>query len=124
MLQTYFHYVAEGNLWETKGMFVSVPTLLLQFKDFNSPLSTEYKNNLHNTDLLILDDVAVTGLTQFDYLQLFSLVDQRMLANKSIIFTSNITSLADLEKSIGSRLASRIWNNSEVIEIRGGDMRG
>lgn len=123
MLQTYFHYVAEGNLWNVKGMFVSVPSLLLQFKDFNSPLSKEYKDNLERADLLILDDVAVTGLTQYDYLQLFSLIDKRILANKSMIFTSNNTSLKDLENSVGARLASRIWNVSEVIEIKGGDRR-
>ena len=34
MLQTYFHYVAEGNLWNVKGMFVSVPSLL--FSPFSS----------------------------------------------------------------------------------------
>lgn len=124
MLQTYFHYVAEGNLFNVKGMFVSVPDLLLKMKDFNNPLSTEYKENLKSCDLLILDDIAVTGLSQYDYLQLFTLIDNRMLSNKSIIFTSNNVSLKDLEKSVGERLASRIWNNSVRAELRGGDMRG
>lgn len=124
MLQTYFHYVAEGSLWQLRGMFVPVPSLLLKLKDFDNPLSKEYKDNLHSVDLLILDDIAVTGMSQYDYLQLFTLVDERMLANKSTIFTSNITNQTDLEKGVGARLASRIWNNSEVIEIRGGDMRG
>ena len=124
MLQTYFVFVSEGNLFTVKGMFVSVPELLLKMKDFNNPLSNEYKENLKSCDLLILDDIAVTGISQYDYLQLFTLIDGRMLANKSIIFTSNVTSLKDLEKSIGERLASRIWGNSKVIEIKGGDMRG
>ena len=123
MLQTYFHYTAEGSVFHLRGMFVSVPTLLLKFKDFDNPLSIEFKDNLQKVDLLILDDVAVTGLTQYDYLQLFSLVDQRMLAGKSIVFTSNNISLRDLEESVGARLASRIWRNSEVVEIKGGDMR-
>ena len=124
MLQTYFHYEAEGNLFNIVGMFVSVPDLLLKMKDFNNPLSDAYKENLRNCNLLILDDIAVTGLSQYDYLQLFALIDSRMLSNKSIIFTSNNTSLKDLEQSVGERLASRIWNNSTVIELRGGDMRG
>ena len=124
MLQTYFHYVAEGNLFNVKGMFVSVPDLLLKSKDFDNPLSKEYKDNLRNCDLLILDDIAVTGLSQYDYLQLFTLIDYRMLANKSIIFTSNNVTLKDLQASVGERLASRIWNNSNKIELRGGDMRG
>ena len=124
MLQTYFHYVSEGNIFNVKGMFVSVPDLLLKMKDFSNPLSNDYKENLKNCDLLILDDIAVTGLSQYDYLQLFTLVDGRMLAGKSIIFTSNITSVRDLECVIGARLASRVFGNSLVVEIKGGDMRG
>ena len=124
MLQMYFYYVAEGNIFNVKGMFVSVPDLLLKLKDFNNPLSNEYKENLKSCDLLILDDIAVTGISQFDYLQLFTLVDSRMLAGKSIIFTSNITDIRKLEDVIGERLASRVMGNSIVIEIKGGDMRG
>ena len=124
MLQTYFHYVAEGNMFEVKGIFVSVPDLLLRLKDFNNPVSNEYKDNLRNTDLLILDDIAVTGLSQYDYLQLFTLIDSRMLAGKSIIFTSNVTDIKKLEEVIGERLASRVFGNSIIVEIKGGDMRG
>ena len=124
MLQTYFHYVAEGNMFETKGMFVSVPDLLLRLKDFSNPLKIEYKENLKSCDLLILDDIAVTGLSQYDYLQLFTLIDSRMLSGKSIIFTSNVTDMKKLEEIIGERLASRVFGNSIVVEIKGGDMRG
>ena len=124
MLQTYFHYVAEGSLFTVRGMFVSVPDLLLRMKDFNNPLKNEYKENLKSCDLLILDDIAVTGLSQYDYLQLFTLVDSRISAGKSMIFTSNNQSLKDLEIAVGERLASRIWCNSKVIVIKGGDMRG
>lgn len=124
MLQTYFHYVAVGNLGNLKGMFVSVPSLLLKLKDFNNPLKPDYKDLLNSCDLLILDDLAVTGLSQYDYLQLFTLIDERMLAEKSTIFTSNNTSLDSLSEAIGNRIASRVWNNSIIIELKGGDMRG
>lgn len=124
MLQTYFHYVAEGNIFNVKGMFVSVPDLLLRLKDFNNPLESDYKENLKSCDLLILDDIATTNISQYDYLQLFSLVDGRMLAGKSIIFTSNVVDIKTLEEVIGERLASRVFGNSIVIEIKGGDMRG
>ena len=93
-------------------------------KDFSNPLSSEYKENLKSCDLLILDDIAVTGISQYDYLQLFTLIDSRMLADKSIIFTSNVTSIKKLEEIIGERLSSRIFGNSLVVEIKGGDMRG
>lgn len=124
MLQTYFHYVAEGNLFTVKGMFVSTSDLLLKLKDFDNPLKTEYKENLKSCDLLILDDIAVTGVSQYDYLQLFALLDSRMLAEKSTIFTSNVNTKEDLIKAVGDRVASRVWNNSTIIELRGGDRRG
>ena len=124
MLQTYFHYVAEGNLFNVKGMFVSTSDLLLKLKDFDNPLKTEYKENLKSCDLLILDDIAVAGVSQYDYLQLFALLDSRMLAEKSTIFTSNVNTKEDLIKVVGDRIASRVWNNSTIIELRGGDRRG
>lgn len=124
MLQTYFHFVAEGSVFTVRGMFVSVPELLLRLKDFSNSLDIDYKENLKTCDLLILDDIAVTGMSQFDYLQLFTLVDSRMLAGKSTIFTSNITEITKLSDVIGERLASRVMGNSVVIELKGGDMRG
>lgn len=123
MLQTYFHYTAEGSVFHLRGMFVSTPTLLLKMKDFNDPASKEFKDNLQNVDLLILDDIAVTGLKEYDYLQLFALIDHRMLSEKSIIFTANVNSRADLIDIVGERIASRVWNNSTIVEIKGGDMR-
>lgn len=125
MLQTYFHYTAEGSLWTIRGMFVQTADLLLELKDFNNVRSTHYDiETLCNVDLLILDDVVVSGLSQYDYTQLFTLIDKRMLSEKSIIYTSNITSKEDLSNIIGDRLSSRVWNNSEIVELRGGDMRG
>jgi DNA replication protein DnaC len=46
-----------------------------------------------------------------------------MMAEKSNIFTSNITTLEELEEIFGSRLASRIYTASEIIELKGMDMR-
>lgn len=124
MLQTYFHYVAEGSVFTIRGMFVRTSELLLKMKDFNNPLENEYKENLKSCDLLVLDDIAVTGLSQYDYLQLFALLDYRMLANKSTIFTSNVNTKEDLVSAVGDRVASRVWNNSIIVELKGGDRRG
>ena len=124
MLQTYLMLASDGSIFNLRGMFVSVPDLILKLKDFNNPISNEYKDNLRNVDLLILDDIAVSGLSQYDYVQLFALIDSRILAGKSTIFTSNNATFEDLKDAVGERIASRIWNNSEIIELRGGDRRG
>lgn len=123
MLHTYFHHTAVGNYDNLKGMFVSVPKLLLQLKDFNNPISSTHKNNLLNVDLVIWDDIAVSGISQYDYTQLFTLIDERVLANKSNIFTSNVVSEQELGNIFGNRLTSRIYYTSEIVELKGKDMR-
>lgn len=123
MLQTYFHYVANGNYENLKGMFINTTDLLIRLKDFNNALPVSFKNNLENVDLVIFDDIAVTGISQYDYTQLFNIINKRISAEKSNIFTSNITNLNQLEQILGSRLASRIYTASEIIELKGMDRR-
>ena len=123
MLHTYFHYTAVGNYDNLKGMFVRVSDLLLKLKDFNNPLPKKYKSNLENVDLIVWDDIAISGISQYDYTQLYNLIDDRIFMSKSNIFTSNIVSLEELTKCFGPRLASRIYNTSTIIEFKGGDMR-
>ena len=123
MLHTYFHYTAVGNYDNLKGMFVSTTELLLQLKDFNNPLPKSYMENLKNVDLVIWDDIAVTGISQYDLTQLYSIIDKRILAEKANIFTSNITNPDTLADLIGERLTSRVYYGSEVVEFNGKDNR-
>lgn len=124
MLQTYFHYRAVGNHGRVIGMFVSTTELLLQLKDFNNPLPQAYKDSLINADLVIWDDIAVSGMTTYDYNQLFTIIDKRILNDKANIFTSNYVSADKFSECMGARLASRIWASSEKVIIKGGDWRG
>ena len=123
MLQTYLHYTAPGNYENLKGMFVSVPDLLLKLKDFNNPLPKEYKDSLENVDLVIWDDIAITEMSKYDYSQLYTYLNNRLFAGKSNIYTSNITDIDTLNDILGDRLTSRIWNTSEIVEFKGKDIR-
>lgn len=122
MLHTYFHHTAVGNYENLKGMFVSTPALLLKLKDFNNPLSKSYRENLEKVDLVIWDDIAVS-MSNYDFTQLFAIIDNRILAEKSNIFTSNQTTVEEFAKIMGNRLASRIYYTSEIVELKGKDMR-
>ena len=117
----YFDEVWVGNGFRCRGMFVHTPTLLLQLKDFNNPLSKEFKDNLLNCDLVIFDDIAATGMSDYDFTQLLSIVDQRLLSEKSNIYTTNLLP-ENLSQVVGDRLASRV-NSSEIITILGKDRR-
>ena len=79
--------------------------------------------NLESVDLVVFDDIAVSGVSQYDYTQLFNIINKRMMAEKSTIFTSNIVDYEQLEELFGPRLASRVYTNSEIIELKGWDMR-
>lgn len=123
LLLKYFDQIWPGNGFQIRGLFVNVPTLLLQLKNFSNPISEEYKRNLLNVDLVVWDEIASTSITNYDYGNLLMFLDYRIMACKSNIFTSNATSVNELEKNVGSKLASRIWNTSTIIEFNGKDRR-
>lgn len=123
LLLKYFNDIWAGNGFRVRGKFVHVPTLLLKLKDFNNPLTEDEKSRLLNSDLIVWDDIASTGLSQYDYSQLLSYIDQRILSKKANIFTSNAVDPQDYEKAIGIKLTSRIVNTSEIIVFEGKDRR-
>lgn len=123
MLHTYLHHTAVGNYDNLKGMFISVPDLLIRLKDWDNPVPTSYRQNIETVDLVIWDDIAITGISSFDYIQLYTLFNNRLSAGKSNIITSNCNSKQALIDTIGERLATRIWNMSEIIEFKGKDVR-
>lgn len=123
LMLRYFNEIWAGNGFRVRGLFVNVPTLLLQLKNFNNPLSEEYKRNLLNCDLVIFDDIADVTISNYDYSNLFMIIDYRLQNGLSCIFTSNQTTKDSLEKLLGSRMASRIWNTSKIVEFNGKDKR-
>lgn len=124
LMLKYFNDIWAGNGFRCRGLFIHVPTFLTQLKNFNM-VQTEFeriKKELPSVDLVIWDDVASTDLSSYDNSQLLTYLDSRMLSMKSNIFTGNADNTA-ITKMLGLRLASRVWNNSQHIELRGRDKR-
>lgn len=122
LLLKYFDYIWAGNGFRQRGYFQHVPTLLNTLKNFNANHDA-LKYALENVDIVVWDDIASTKLSEFDISQLLTLIDQRIVDGKANIFTGNIITETNLEKALGSRLASRIWNTSIVIQFNGKDRR-
>ena len=124
LMLKYFDEVWAGNGFNTRGIFVHVPTFLLKCKNFNEVdiKFEDLKSKLLDVDLVIWDDIGSNGLSNYDLSQLLMHIDQRILSGKSNIFTGNLFE-SDLEKALGSRLSSRIWNTSTIIEFHGKDKR-
>ena len=125
MILKYFDSVWSGNGFRVRGVFIHVPTFLNKLKsDIKNP-DLEFESLvscLVDVDLVIWDDIASTGLSQYDHSQLLTYIDQRVLSGKSNIFTGNIPDKESLEKSVGARLTSRILSG-EVVELKGRDRR-
>ena len=125
LMLKYFDCVWAGNGFNVRGIFVHVPSLLNYLKDFSvsNPDIEKIKSRLNFVDLVIFDDIASSKLTDFDCSQLLSFVDTRTINGLSTIYTGNLPTKDSLEKVVGSRLASRIYNNSTVVEFTGKDRR-
>lgn len=124
LILKYFDKVWAGNGFRCRGIFVHTPTLLTKLKDFDNKDATfeNLKSIIPDVDLVIWDDIASTVLSNYDHGQLITLIDQRSLNRKSNIFTGNLKKVG-IEKSLGARLASRVWNASTRIELKGSDKR-
>jgi DNA replication protein DnaC len=124
LLLRYFNEIWAGNGFRTRGLFVHVPTFLLQCKNFNY-VDEEFerlKYYLPRVDLVVWDDIASTEMSAYDYSQLIVYVNNRCMAEKSNIYTGNLNE-TELYKALGERLTSRIWNQSTVVEFKGKDKR-
>ena len=123
LLLKYFDRIWSGNGFRTRGLFIHVPTFLLQLKNFDDPLTNKYKKDIIDADLVIWDDIATSALSDWDYNQLLLYIESRINNKKSNIYTSNITDKTQLEKIIGGRLVSRIYSTSIKLEFTGKDYR-
>lgn len=106
--------------WHPKALFVSMDELFTEQRNkFNG--GSEYYDYLMQTyadvDLIVWDDIGVTKMTQSQYELLFTMINKRILAEKSNIFTTNCT-LNTLLLNVGERLYSRILNNAEMVEFK------
>lgn len=120
-----------GRTWSHKSlypivMFISVPRFLIELKqniNERSPYVESILKNATKADLVIWDDVGSKNGTEFEVSNMLSIIDQRLADNKANIYTSNLCG-EDLHTALGDRLYSRIYNNSDCIELKGKDKRG
>ena len=106
-------------------LFCLLVPFLVELKMFgNNADSTELYHRLCKTELAVLDDLGAVPMTQYDYNVLYGIIEHRLDRGLPTIITTNFTKLSDLQNEIGPRLAERIWNNSEIVEIKSGGFRG
>ena len=126
LVQAYLNAIWHKCDLSCKALFINVPRFLLELKD-NISNKSDYiehiKENIMNADIVVWDEVATKAVTQFEHEHLLSLINGRIDAGKSQIFTSNV-SPDKLRDIVGDRLYSRVVNLSTVLEFKGADKRG
>lgn len=125
LAEAYFNKIWARSEAKCRVLFISVPRFLLALKDNISVKSSyvEYiKDNVFEADLVIWDDIAAKMGSEFELTHLLNIIDNRISAGKSNIYTSNLNK-QQLYTALGDRLTSRIANMSIDIELFGSDKR-
>jgi DNA replication protein DnaC len=126
LLQSYFDKVWYGNRFKTRGLYVNQSTFLVDLRKrmFKKEESSEdIENLIYSVDLVVWDDIGASNLKDFDFLNMYSIIDYRLANGLSNIYTSNL-SQDDFVKSLGKKLYSRICKSSIAVEFKGDDRRG
>lgn len=80
------------------------------------------RKKYENCSLLIIDDLGAECITQYSISAITSLIDLRIVNGKKTIISSNLT-LANIKKTYGERLFSRLLGEYHVLQFLGKDIR-
>ncbi len=104
----------------------SLPRLLAEIRStFDSDAGGGYTallDRLTEVDLLHLDDVGAEKTSEWVLEQLYSIVNARYEAERSVIVTTNLERDA-LAEQIGERTVSRLEEMCEILPLHGSDKR-
>lgn len=73
-------------------------------------------------DLLIIDDLGTEMTTQFTISALYTLINTRMMENRSTIISTNLAD-TEIESRYNPQIASRIIGTFRLIQFAGEDLR-
>ena len=81
-----------------------------------------FYKDLYNCDLVIIDDLGTELTNSFVTSQLFGLLNERHLRQKSTIISTNL-SFEELRDRYSDRIFSRITSNYSICKLTGPDIR-
>lgn len=109
-----------------RALFINVPKFVMMKKDMISgyihPNLKYILDNIEKVDLVVWDDIAVTEMTPYDYLNIYVHINSRIDNGKSNIYTANYIR-GKMENILGDRLYSRVMLYSQVITLYEHDKR-
>lgn len=126
IMSYYFRKIAFNSGLENEGLYIFLPTFLEDLRnsyDNPDPDFEQVLDMLKKCKLLIIDDIGAERVTEWVRERLVSIINTRVGAGLSTIYTSNL-SPEELKEGLGDRISSRVLGSSVVVEITGADRRG
>lgn len=91
-------------------------------KDSSNTLNAENYKNLFDCDLLIIDDLGTELKSSFNIVEIFNLINARLVSGKKTIISTNLTP-AQLGENYTQRTFSRILDKFRLLKFIGKDLR-
>ncbi|MCL2026044.1 MAG: ATP-binding protein, partial [Leptospirales bacterium] len=115
--------VIEGRYVKISRNFFSLLKETFNSSSDSYGQSAEIERELHEVDVLVLDDFGVQKNSQWEQETLYNLVDARYENEKFTIFTSNHNPLKVYGELSEGRVLSRLREMCHIIELSGDDYR-
>lgn len=121
--------VAAEAIKEGKSVIYQTAPILLdkmvnfKFKFDKTDEEIEEYNNIFDVDLLILDDLGTETISTAKYSELFNILNTRLLKNKKILISTNLTPTDIKRQYDEERIFSRIVGEFIVCRFIGDDIR-
>ena len=99
--------------------------MIIDYRFNKNNVSKDIYDHLLNVDLLIIDDLGTEGTNQMKLVELFNIINSRLLNNKKItktIISTNL-SLQQLFETYDERIVSRLVGNYNICYFFGDDIR-
>lgn len=126
------HMKGEINLTNNPALFVKASEFQNKYNEqFRGNYDSQqqasevyyrFKQRMKQTDLLVIDDVAVRDTTEAFRNEFFEIIDHRSTEDKTTIFTSNLP-IEKVAEVLGDRIASRIEGMCYMLGLKGQDHR-
>ena len=107
-------YFSANSLFETLSQYTYDTKLKEALYNFNK--------DLYNCDLVIIDDLGTEITNAFVTSQLFALLNERHLRQKSTIISTNLN-LVEIKERYSERIFSRISSTYSICKLTGADIR-
>ncbi|MDD3303379.1 MAG: ATP-binding protein [Clostridia bacterium] len=109
---------SKSVIYQTAPIFMDK---IMEFKFSQGSDKSQYYK-IFDVDLLIIDDLGTETMTNNKYTELFNIINTRLLNNKKILISTNLT-LNELYERYDERVISRLIGEFRICKFIGDDIR-